>query len=98
LRASNANTGNTKNKPNMRKAKMDASEPLARRSVGVMLGLSSRKEAGVEFIVTGGIVLHSYPPSECLRANDLPLDWNELLRAFSMQGYNSHQVSHLQIC
>jgi len=30
LRASSANTGSTRNKPNMRKAKMEASEALAR--------------------------------------------------------------------
>ena len=34
--ASRAKTGNTKNKPSMRKAKMAANEALARRSVPVM--------------------------------------------------------------
>jgi hypothetical protein len=37
LRASSANTGNTKNRPSMRKAKIDAKEALARRSVAVMV-------------------------------------------------------------
>jgi hypothetical protein len=36
LRASRAKTGNTKNKPSMRNAKMLANEALARRSKGVM--------------------------------------------------------------
>jgi hypothetical protein len=52
LRASSANTGNTKNKPNMRKAKMDASEPLARSSVRDMVGLWSSVGSGVKLIVT----------------------------------------------
>src|SRR5574343_1717800 len=36
FRASSANTGSTRNRPSMRRAKIEASEALARRSVGVM--------------------------------------------------------------
>ena len=50
--AANENTGNTKNKPSMRRAKMDANEPLARSSVRDMVGLSSSVGSGVRFIVT----------------------------------------------
>ena len=37
LLASSANTGKIRNRPNMRRAKMKASEKLARRSSGVIL-------------------------------------------------------------
>ena len=46
LRASNTNTGNTRNKPSMRKAKIEAKEALARRSIGSMTEL--------EGSITGG--------------------------------------------
>ena len=74
LRASKANTGSTKNKPSMRKAKIDAKVPLARRSVGVMEGLRSGREAGAVSVVTAGIVLHSQS-----RLGPSPLSWRVAL-------------------
>ena len=51
LRASSENTGNTRNRPSMRKAKINASELLARRSCGVMvveLGATPAAGIGIE--------------------------------------------------
>ena len=51
LAASRANTGSTTNRPSMRRAKIEASEALARRSVPVMA--VDGEEVAVEAADTG---------------------------------------------
>ncbi|MOA42146.1 hypothetical protein D3C78_1641750 [compost metagenome] len=54
LRASRANTGRTRNSPSMRKAKISARLPLARRSSGVIVKASW---AGAEEAAERGVVV-----------------------------------------